>query len=215
MRRLLLVLVLILATPAAARESVPGHSGGEVRVPLSDYTAMLNQLTKDPRPAPAAYAIGQSHVVVHVSDSEDRISAAVNVTVQIETFEDEWTLVPIVPTGAALRHASVEGHPVQLIETPDGLAWSTKQAATVTMRLSYGVDAKRYESGFVLPLAVPRSAATAFSLTYPGTGIDLAVVPSADMKVKEVNGTTQVTASVPATSSILVSWRAPSALPFA
>ncbi len=83
------------------------------------------------------------------------------------------------------------------------------------MRLSYGIDARRYESGFVLPLAVPRSAATAFSLTYPATGVDLAVVPSADMKVRVIDGTTQVTASVPATSSILVSWRAPSALPFA
>jgi hypothetical protein len=214
MRLLLVLLALILATPAAARENAPEHSG-EVRVPLSDYTAMLNQLTKDPRPAPAAYAIGQSQVVVHVSDSEDRISAAVNLTVQIETFEEEWTLVPILPPGAALRQASVDGRPVQLVEGPDGLAWSTDQAGTVTMRLSYGVDARRYESGFVLALAVPRSAATAFSLTYPATGIDLAVVPSADMKVNEVNGTTQVTASVPATSSILVSWRAPSALPFA
>ncbi len=110
MRRLFLAIALILATPAAARENAPEHSG-EVRVPLSDYTAMLNQLTKDPRPAPAAYAIGQSHVVVHMSDSEDRISATVNVTVQIETFEDEWTLVPILPPGAALRHASVDGRP--------------------------------------------------------------------------------------------------------
>jgi hypothetical protein len=214
MRRLFLVLALILAAPAEARESVPGDSG-EVRVPLSDYTAMLNQLAKDPRPAPAAYAIGQSRVAVHVSDSEDRISATVKVTVQIEIFEDEWTLVPILPPGVALGQASVDGRPVQLVEAPDGLAWSTEQAGTVTMRLSYGVDAKRYESGFVLPLAVPRSAATAFSLTHPGTGIGLAVVPSADMKVTEINGTTQVTASVPATSSILVSWRAPSALPFA
>lgn len=213
MRRLFLVFALILATPVAAGESAPEHSG-EVRVPLSDYTAMLNQLTKDPRPAPVSYAIGQSQVVVQVSDREDRISATVNVTVQIETFEDEWTLVPILPPGAALRQASVNGRPVPLVEGPDGLAWTTEQAGTVTMRLSYGVDARRYESGFVLSLAVPRSAATAFSLTYPGTGIDLAVVPSADMKVSVVNGITQVTASVPATSSILVSWRAPSALPF-
>ncbi len=50
MRRVFLVLALILATPAAARESVPGHSG-EVRVPLSAYTALLSRLTKDPRPA--------------------------------------------------------------------------------------------------------------------------------------------------------------------
>jgi len=214
MRVLLILLALFVTWPAQAEVDSTGP-GGEVRVPLSAYTAMLNQLNRKPSRAPAGFAIGQSEVVVEVGEDDDRFAAMVDVTVQIETFEDEWTLVPILPPGAALRAASVDGHPVQLVEGPDGLGWATDRAGTVTMRLNYGVDARRFEAGYVLALAVPRATATTFRLGFPGTGIDLAVVPSADMQRIERENRTEVTAAVPATSSILVSWRAAAARPFA
>ena len=53
MRLMLALFALALAFPAQAEEAL-SDNGGEVRVPLSTYTAMLNQLTQDPRPAPAA-----------------------------------------------------------------------------------------------------------------------------------------------------------------
>ena len=87
MRLALILLALIFAYPVQASESVPTY-GGEVRVPLSDYTAMLNQLSQDPRRAPAAYAIGRSKVAVTVSDRDERKTAQVGITIQIEIFED-------------------------------------------------------------------------------------------------------------------------------
>ncbi len=214
MKPILVVLGMFLAPLALAQEKELGPSG-EVRVPLTVYTEMVNQLSQEPRPAPAAFAIGQSNVVIHVTENEDRIAATVNVTVLIETFEDEWTLVPILPSGTALKRATVDGRLVQLVQGPEGLAWSTDEAGTVTMRLSYGVDAKRSDAGYVLPVPVPVAAATAFNLTFPGTGVDMAVVPSADLRAVEKDGMTRFTASVPATSSILVSWRAPTKRPYA
>ena len=217
MKMVLALLALVLALPALAEqpeELVPDETG-EVRVPLAAYTAMLNQLTAQPRPAPAAYAIGQAEISVAVSERDGRVTATVDATFQIETFEPEWTLVQVLPPGAALRAASVDGAPVRLVEGPDGLGWSTDRAGTVTMRLAYGVDATRHDSGYALPLPMPRAAAANFTLTYPGTGIDLAVIPSADMTVAELDGTTRLTAAVPATSSVLVTWRAPDQRPFA
>ncbi|MCP4328998.1 MAG: hypothetical protein GY791_11240 [Alphaproteobacteria bacterium] len=214
MRRLLFLLALILVSPATAEELGP-RSTGEVRVPLADYTAMIERLAREPRRAPAAYAIGRSNVVVDVADREDRFTATVTVTVAIETFEDEWTLVPILPHGAALTRAVVDGGPAQLVDAPDGIAWSTDRAGTVTMELTYGVDARSYAGGYVLSLAVPRAAATTFSATLPDTAGDVAVVPSAELQRSDVAGATRVTAAVPATSSILVSWRAPSGRAFA
>ncbi len=230
MRLTLVLIALLLAAPAFAREAAPDlapnlaagslappdlSDGGEVRVPLSYYTALLNRLDKERRPAPAAYAIGQSEVAVTLSEQAGRVSAGVQVSVRIETFEDEWTLVPILPPGAALRHASVDGRPVQLVDGPDGLGWTSETAGTVTLRLNYGVDARSYEDGYALALPVPRAAATRLTLTYPGEGLDLAVVPSADLRSETLDGTTRVSATVPATSSILVSWRAPSQRPYA
>jgi hypothetical protein len=214
MRYLLLTIAILLASPAAAVESLPDASG-EVRVPLADYQLLLQQLSQKPGRAPAAYAIGRSDVVVEVRESEDRFAATIDITLQIETFEDQWTLVPILPNGAALNEATLDGQPVRLVQGPDGLAWSTAKAGTFTLQLSYDLDAQRSESGFVLPLPVPVAAATTFSLSFPGSGVDLAVVPSADLRRVEAAGTTHFTASVPATSSILVAWRAAGQRPFA
>jgi len=204
---------LLLAVPAGARDFAPSP-GGEVRVPLADYTEMLKLLSEDPRRAPAAYAIGRSSVDVAVRERDGRKSAAVSVSVQVEVFEDEWTLVPLLPAAAALRQASVDGEAVQLVERGDGLAWSTDKAGTYGVALVYDVDAQRYHGGEVLALPVPRAAATAFSLDFPETGADLAVVPSADLKATEADGRTLVTASVPATSTIIATWRAAAARPF-
>ncbi|MDX1401147.1 MAG: hypothetical protein R3245_04425, partial [Kiloniellales bacterium] len=159
MRVLIFLSLLLFAFPAFAEEDLLA-SEGEVRVPLSQYTAMLQQLAGDPRPAPADYAIGQSQVTVSISEEGGRHQARVDIAFFIETFEDDWTLVPILPTGSALRHASVDGRPVQLVEGPAGLSWVSETAGTVTMRLSYGIEAKRYDDGFTLALAVPRSPAT-------------------------------------------------------
>ena len=213
MRILIVVFGMFLAPFALAQESAPGSSG-EVRVPLATYTHMINQLNQEPRGAPAPYAIGQAHVAVDVRDHDGRVTATVDVTVLIETFEDEWTLVPILPPGAALKRATVDGRMVQLVQRPEGLAWSTEKAGIVTMRLSYGVDARRSDAGYVLALPVPVAAATDFNLVYPGTGVDLAVVPATDLRSDAGDGVTRFTASVPATSSILVSWRAPTTRPY-
>jgi len=183
--------------------------GGEVRVPLSVYQQMWQLLHEDPRPAPASHAVGTSSIRVEVIDHADRSSARISVTLSIQVFEDEWTLVPVLPAGAALQSATVDGQPVQLVQTPDGLAWSTSKSGRYNMQLIYGVDAQRSEAGYVLPLPVPVAAATDLIVDFPATGVDLAIVPGMNMQTVEQNGRTLVTASVPATSGILVSWRVP------
>lgn len=185
-------------------------TGGEVRVPLAVYQQMWQLLREDPRPAPVSHAVGTSSIRVEVIDFDDRSSARIHVTLAIEVFENEWTLVPVLPTGAALQSAAVDGQPVQLVQTLDGLAWSTSKAGRYNMQLRYGVDAQRSEAGYVLPLPVPVAAATNLILSFPATGLDLAIVPAANMQTTQVDGRTTVTASVPATSAILVSWRVPS-----
>ncbi|MGI9324832.1 MAG: hypothetical protein ACR2PZ_06400 [Pseudomonadales bacterium] len=209
-------LVAMLSAMAAFAEQVPDAQielgtdpSGEVRVPLSVYQQMWQLLSEEPGSAPASYAVGTSSIRAEVVDFDDRSSAQIRVTLSIEVFEDEWTLVPVLATGAALQAASVDGQPVQLVQTPQGLAWSTSESGRYEMSLSYDVDAQRSEAGYVLPLPVPVAAATDLQLDFPSTGLDLAVVPAANLRTVEANGRTKITASVPATSAILVSWRVP------
>ena len=76
MRALFVALTLIFAGPALA-EDVAVPPDGQVTVSLAEYTALLAQLGKEPREAPAAYAIGQSSLAVTVSETEGRYAAAV------------------------------------------------------------------------------------------------------------------------------------------
>jgi len=210
MKALWIIASVLLAQGALAQQITPTvDDGGEVRVPLSVYQQMWQLLQEDPRPAPASHAVGTSSIRINVIDHEDRSSARINVTLSIEVFESEWTLVPVLPTGAALQSATVDGQPVQLVQTPDGLAWSTSASGSYQMQLIYNVDAQRSEAGYVLPLPVPVAAATDLVLAFPATGLDLAIVPAANVQTVEQNGQTIVTASVPATSGVLVSWRVP------
>jgi hypothetical protein len=205
--RAILLIVMTCIGFASATHAATDSSGGEVRVPLETYRQLIEQANQDPRPAPATYAIGVSTIDVAIVDDDQRTTARVTVSLNIETFENEWTLVPVLPRGAALSDARVNGAPVQLVQGPDGLAWSTHKAGTVTMQLRYGVDARRSDAGFTLSLPVPRAAATNLRLAYPGTGVDLAIIPAADVRTSERGNKTLFTAGIPSTSSVLITWR--------
>ncbi len=202
------LLVLLLISSAVLSTQVLPDGNGQVQIPLSVYDQLINQANQDPRPAPAGYAIGNAEINVTVSDRDDRSTAQVEATIMIEVFEDQWTLVPVLSSGTALSSVEVDGQAVQLVQGPDGLSWSTATAGTVTMHLQYGLDAQRSTAGYVLPVPVPRAAATRMNVTLPSTSLDLAVVPAADINTEERNDLTITTASIPSTSAVMISWRA-------
>jgi hypothetical protein len=206
MRTILLIMMICIGFASAA-QAATNTDNGEVRVPLETYRQLVEQASQDTRPAPAAYAIGVSNIDVDIVDDDKRTTARISVSLNIETFENEWTLVPVLPPGAALGDALVNGAPVQLVQGPDGLAWSTDKAGTVTMQLRYGLDARRSDAGYTLPLPVPRAAATNLRVAYPGTGVDLAIIPAADVQSSESGNKTLFTARIPSTSSVLITWR--------
>ena len=209
------VIATLLAALAGQVQASAAEDDGEVRLPLNTYNHLVDQSRHESRPAPAAYAIGIAKVSVAITEHDKRSAARVHATVRIEVLENQWTLVPILPSGTALVQARANGAPVQLVNGPDGLAFSSNQAGVVKLELRYGVEARRSDTGFVLPLPVPRAAATDLRVSHPRAGIDIAVVPAADMQIRSVKGGTQLAASVPSTSSIMVTWRMLSELPFA
>ncbi len=209
-----LLICLFISSQHSLADDTLVNDNGQVQLPLTIYNQLVNQANQDPRPAPAGYAIGNAEVSVIITDRDDRSTAQVEATVMIEVFEDQWTLIPVLASGTALNSVTVDEQPVQLVQGPDGLSWSTASAGTVTMRLNYGLDAQRSNAGYVLPVPVPRAAATGMSVTFPGTGLDLAVVPAADINTVEQNNLTLTTASIPSTGAVMVSWRAPANRPY-
>ncbi len=207
MRQLLtLLLVLVLCTASIA--STPDDKSGQVQLPLEEYRHLIEALADpSPRPAPAAYALGSASVAVGVTDVASRATGTIQVRLIVEVLEDQWVLVPVLPAGTPVESVKVGGKPVQLIATPHGLAWSTRKSGSYTMDLAYRVDARRSGRGFTLPVPIPEAAAINLTATLPGTGLDVAVIPGTGVQTHASGNTTRLTATLPTTSGVQISWR--------
>lgn len=199
----------LLGLSAAGAEDTNEKDNGSVQIPLDVYRKLV-EASQQPALAPADFALGKAEVDVQVKESEGRATAEVTAALSIEVLEDRWVLVPILPAGSAVTQVSIDGKPVQLIATPAGLAWGTKQRGSFAMQLRYHVDAMRTQAGFVLPVPVPEAAATQLSANLPGSGLDVAVIPGAGVTTRSSGALTTVSATVPATRGVQLSWRAPS-----
>ncbi len=205
---LVIIWMLVSASPLAAQVD----AGGLVELPLEVYNRLI-ETARDPhtppRPAPAGYALGNAQVTVTVDGRQSRPSAEVRADLTVDVLEDEWVLIPVLAAGTPVSAATVDGAKIQLINAPQGLCWATKTQGSFAMRLTYRVDAVRSDAGVSLGVPVPLAAATTLQATLPGTGLDVAVIPSAGTRLTARGQSTLVNATIPSTSGIQLSWRLP------
>ena len=204
------VLVAVFLTgPVAAQE---GAESGQVQLPLDQYNNLVNA-SRDPvdplAPAPADYALGTSTMSVSVAADEPLATAEVQLQLRVEVLEDGWVTVPVLPLGTPVTTATVNGGNIQLFATESGLAWGAKKAGIYTMALGYRIDAASSVAGFTLAVPTPPGSAVNLSASLPGSGLDVAVIPSAGTRVRTTGATTRVTATTPPSAGIQISWRRP------
>lgn len=202
--------VTLLAGSAQASEvTLPGsiNPSGQVTLPLDEYQRLLQQATTLPLSSPSAYAIGQSVLNVVFHQRDGHVTATVQAQVDIETFEDDWTLVALLSPGAALESATVNNTPVQLVQRAEGLFWLAEKRQKASLRLIYHVDSRFADRAYITSLPIPKAAATRFGLQIPQTHIDLAVAPVANLQSSENESGTTATGTLPTTQAMMVSWR--------
>lgn len=201
---LLLSLSLLIANPLAAQAP-----SGEVTVPLPVYSELLEQSRQQPRPAQAEYAIGEASIQVNLNP--ERGSATVDLSAVIETFTGEWTLVPLLPSQVAVAQVSIDGQPTALVQSEQGLAWSTQEATRVNLQLRYTVDAQRSAQQWLVSLPLPRTTSTELMVNYPGLGVELAAVPASDVRQSsdEAQQRTTLQATLAMGEEVTISWREP------
>jgi len=200
----------LVAMPLAAQPAKT--EDGRVEIPLDIYNQLVEAArdpSRLPRPVPASYALGSAVVNVTVSDVEPKAAAQISVDLTIEVYEDEWVLVPVLPVATPVERVLVAGSPVQLVATPMGLAWATRQSGSHRMNLVYRVDAARSKGGFSLPIPLPEASATTLSGTLPGVGLDVTVIPAAGVRTTVSGSSTRLSATVPTTNGVQIVWRAP------
>ena len=207
MKHAILGLSLILANLSP----IHAQTGGQVEIPIELYNQLVETARdphRPPRPAPASYALGSAKVNAIVADTP-LPSAEVRVELAVEVLEDEWVLVSILPAGTPVESVTVDGRNVQLVATPVGLAWAAKQKGSYTMTLVYRLDSSRSEAGLSLAVPVPQAASITLNVQLPGTGLDVAVIPSAATRTTISGAVTKVRATVPTTRGVQISWRLP------
>ncbi len=207
-------LALITALPQAHAEESFGDGSGEVRVPLKVYKELMKAAqhgTGAKAGAPARYAMGEAKMNVQV----DKNSAEVQVELTVKVLEDAWTLVPLLPSGVALTQATENGRATQLVATPEGFAWSGNKKGSYKLALRYQVDIKRAHQGELLPVPVPQATSTQMTATVPSANLDLAVIPSTGLKRTSSGNSTVLSATLPSTNAVQISWRTPSQRGFA
>ena len=185
---------------------------GQVKLPLDQYNTLVDA-SRDPAdppaPAPADFALGTGTMSVTVPTTEPLATAEVQLQLRVQVLEDGWVSVPVLPLGTPVTNATVDGKNVQLFATERGLAWGAKKAGTYSMALHYKVDAARSYNGFTLAVPAPPGTAVNLSASLPGSGLDVAVIPSAGTRTRTSGNTTHVTATTPPSSGIQISWRRP------
>ena len=205
--------LLILLIAAGVAPTPAGEEGtGQVQLSLEDYTRLVD-LARDPsqppRPAPAGFALGNAQVTVTVASRDTAAGGSIRVRLSIDVLEDEWVLIPVLPPSTPVDSVTINGKPVQLIATGRGLAWSTKTPGSYTMDLAYKVDASRSETGFTLAVPVPEASAITLSSTLPGEDLDVSVIPAAGVEKTSAGGATRLTATIPTSTGVQISWRTP------
>jgi hypothetical protein len=207
-----LLLALLLAWPrAAAAQPDPGE--GQVQLPLEVYRELLEALeaaTEQAGPA-VGYAVGNANLNITVDRVDEGPQATISARLTVETLEDAWVAVPLLPSGAAVSQATVDGRALPLVATPQGLVWLVEGVGRHQVVLSYRADAERFEGGYSLAVPLPRVPSMQLRAELPGRGLDVAVIPATAIEVEETDaGGTVIVATVPSATGVQLSWRAPS-----
>ncbi len=182
-------------------------SVGTVELPRGVYDRLVDA-ARDPKqpakPAPVAWAFGTAEVKVNV---DERGAARVDAQVRLSVLENGWALIPVLGAGTAVDEAEVNGSPIQLVTTNQGLAWSTEQRGNYELRLSYRADASASDDGFSLALPMPPASSIVLNGSLSGSHPELAIIPSAGRKIESKGGKTTFNATLPSTQGVQLSWR--------
>ena len=210
MKTLIIQFLIILGFMLSSLSTIAEETvlpNGQVTLTLTQYQNLVQQASSQGLPAPSSYAVGRSVLNIVFKQHNGHMTATVHAEVQVETFEDEWTLVALLDPGAALESATINGAPVQLIQRTDGLFWLSETRQKATLQLTYHVDAHFSDLAYITSLPIPAAAATRFTLQVPQRHIDLSVAPSTKLLTTEHDNGTVANGTVAGSRSVMVAWR--------
>ncbi|MDI7269122.1 MAG: hypothetical protein QME96_14125, partial [Myxococcota bacterium] len=217
----------ILSFPAApalqevrASGGAQSPSSGVVRLPLTDFNALLERLQgiepgRGIEPPVDAVAVSAAYRVV--VDAEQRV-AVVQAEVALAVLrQDRWIEIPLLSDSAAIDRFTVDGRPATLTQA-DGTFRLVFRAAPVPGRTAGAESVHKLEFEYRANVAAdggPRSAVlpivgaaiNRIEVRIPRTDQEIRVLPDGVVLDRSVTAdSTRVTALAPRTAALTVRW---------
>ncbi len=204
-------LVLMLLGACGAAGAQEKDAPGTVRLPLSEYSRLFSQANKPPdkkTPPPVDYSISDAAVRVTVP-TQAGLPAEVTAAVKIQVLSDDWVSIGLLPSGTALKSATLDGANIALSVVGGELVFPTRNKGKHELKLEYGLPVQEALVGKSLSVPLPAAAVINLEALVPGEGISVSVVPASGVKLESRSGNTVLTASIPRTRMLLLAWHAP------
>ncbi|TNE86929.1 MAG: hypothetical protein EP330_20185 [Deltaproteobacteria bacterium] len=208
MRIIPFALALALAVPASAQEHPE-----RVVMQLNDFLRLYEQ-TKDrpekPEQAPRHFAVPSARYSGSVIfENDEPRSAVFDSKFRVDVLRDKgWVQVPLLPATVAVEKATIAGKeaPVVLQNGWYTLVTDQKGSFDVDIRFAASVMSSQGQSSLSFQLAP--SAGTTVELAVPSEEeLDFTVANARVQETTERRGQKVVTATLPATGSLAVSWQ--------
>jgi len=202
---LLAALGLAISLPASAETDIPT---ARVVLPWSDFKTLYEQgkAPEDlPERAPRDFAISRAVYAGQVQEE----STLFDLRLRVEVLKDKgWVVVPLLPTSAALRTATLAGKDAPVFLQDGWYCLITDKKGVLDLALQFAVST--WESGGQngFSFAMAPSGGTEVTLTVPVKDtLDFQVANAQQTEREAVGDRQQLKALLPATGNLSVTWQ--------
>lgn len=204
------MMLLLLATLGLAA-SPPNLPSSVVTLPWSDFKTLYEKglAPEDPPPAaPRDHTIDRADYTGRVVGVGEDAYVVLTVRLSGHVLKQEgWASVPLASTNAALRSARVNGREGAIYPANGVYHLLTDRPGPFTAELELAVSLfeANGETGFSLPLPAAGASTLAFSVT-SAEALDLVLAGAKGQDLRRAGDTWTLTAPLPATGTLAVSW---------
>ena len=208
MRVVSFIVGLALAAPAVAQEHPE-----RVVMQLNDFLRLYEQ-TKDrpekPEKAPRHFAVPSARYsgTVIFEDDEPR-SAVFDAVFKVDVLKEKgWVQVPLLPATVAVDRATIGGSEAPVVIQNGWYTLVTDRKGSFDVRVSFAASVMSSQGQSSLSFQLAPSAGTTVQIAVPSEEeLDFTVANARVQETLEQRGQRVVSATLPATGSLAVSWQ--------
>ena len=190
-----LLLLLALAVPALADDQ------GTVSVPLAKFLEMMKGKTVSSEPAVSG-ALTQGSYRLELSQGWVRVTADLTV----ETFQQGWTELQLLPTEVVVASASVNGRPLSLYGKDGQHTFMLKGRGRRTVRVVYHLPVSDDGPARKFTLRTPATAASSYVAILNHGSVQVTTSPTVPAQLTKEKTRTVVRGVLPAGQQVNFSW---------